>query len=157
MEWSRKWERQESEVSHTPCATEAFPKLTWVRIGSFHHIHNDMLMTELVLFFSFFFVFFLQLMWLENFFSASFYIKTQKGCQYAPSHSLLYLLSVRLLPIPFFKICSYQGTSDFQTFTHPGVSSQSSTSLIQSQWMTHHLSFLFTFFTDFHNIILFLN
>lgn len=35
MEWSRKWERQENEVSHTPCATEAFPKLTWVRIGVF--------------------------------------------------------------------------------------------------------------------------
>ena len=54
MEWSHKWERQENEVSHTPCATEAFPKLTWVRIGSFHHIHNDILMTELVPFFFFF-------------------------------------------------------------------------------------------------------
>lgn len=51
MKWSRKWERQENEVSHTPCATEAFPKLTWVRIGSFHHIHNDILMTELLPFF----------------------------------------------------------------------------------------------------------
>lgn len=74
MEWSHKWERQENEVSHTPCATEAFPKLTWVRIGSFHHIHNDILMTELVPFF-----FFLQLTWLENFFLCFILHQNLKG------------------------------------------------------------------------------